>query len=500
MSGSPPIDGQEHNHPWNINRGIYLGNRVYDQLTSGCPDSPRSPGYNAPGFFNEYCGPRHLLTIGPNGSGKTRRLLVPNLYRLTDWSTLVIDLKGELAVWTAQHRVDKGSKVITFDPFGVIERRYPELVIKLPCLKSIGLNPIAILDPKSDDFPDDAKAIGEALIKAESKDEAYWSKSAQALISGLVMVLAVTHHIDGDPKNLGDLRKIIGLPPNELGSYIKGRIKSYGSEYPAIAAKLCRFAEINPETRELMSILSTAVTHTDWLDSVPMTRNSIGNNINFTDMKKHPVTVYLVLPPRYLVSHATWLRLMITTILMPLIRSTSEGVPVLLMLDEFAQLGRLEVIERNMALLRGYGIKLWAILQDLSQIKDSYGTRWESFIGNAGVVQSFAPQDVTTREYLAKLSGRRLYWINTTSETTGQHFSNYNISHSTSIQTGVTHVTDHVYLEQDLALMGDGQSVLFEAGQTPRRTWLPDPTKMTNGCQHMLAKADATARRCEVAD
>jgi len=152
----------------------------------------------------------------------------------------------------------------------------------------------------------------------------------------------------------------------------------------------------------------------------------------------------------------------------------------------------------------GYGIKLWAILQDLSQIKDIYGTRWESFIGNAGVVQSFAPQDVTTREYLAKLSGRRLYWFNTTSQTTSQttglQFTNHNLSHSESIQTGVTHVTDHVYLEQHLALMGEGQSVLFEAGKLPRRTWLPDPTEMTNGYQTILARATSTAKKCEVTE
>jgi type IV secretion system protein VirD4 len=68
----------------------------------------------------------------------------------------------------------------------------------------------------------------------------------------------------------------------------------------------------------------------------------------------------------------------------------------------------MQVIENNVALMRGYGLKLWLILQDLAQIQSLYKTRWESFIGNAGVVQSFAPQDVTTRDYLSNLSGQRL--------------------------------------------------------------------------------------------
>lgn len=60
-------------------------------------------------------------------------------------------------------------------------------------------------------------------------------------------------------------------------------------------------------------------------------------------------------------------------------------VPVLLMLDEFAQLGPLLVIENNLAMMRGYGVKLWAVFQDLSQAQAIYKERWESCLGNAGV-------------------------------------------------------------------------------------------------------------------
>src|SRR5207248_2033830 len=132
-----------------------------------------------------------------------------------------------------------------------------------------------------------------------------------------------------------------------------------------------------------------------------------------------PMTVYLILPPRRLGTHSTWLRLMVTAVLQPLMRSVRPApVPVLFMLDEFAQLGPLAIIEKNLAMMREYGIKLWPIFQDLAQAQDIYKTRWESFIGNAGVVQAFAPQDVTTRKYLSDLSGQRLYWLEATSSST----------------------------------------------------------------------------------
>jgi type IV secretion system protein VirD4 len=85
------------------------------------------------------------------------------------------------------------------------------------------------------------------------------------------------------------------------------------------------------------------------------------------------------------------------------------------MLDEFAQLGHMEVIQDNYALLRGFGVKLWTVWQDLNQAKQLYKEQWETFISNAGIVQTFAPQDLTTREYLSKLSGERIIWHSKTS-------------------------------------------------------------------------------------
>ena len=484
---------------WKTNGGIYLGSQVQENILAGDQSiSLLYSKWHRINRFNEYTEPRHLMTIGPNGSGKTRRLLVPNLYRLTNWSTLVIDPKGELAVWTAKYRKDNGSEIFTFDPFGVIESRYPGMVEKLPYLKSQGFNPIAMLNPDIYDFPDDAKAIGEALIKVDGR-ETHWANSAQALVTGLIMGLRMTLEKNDSRNSIAGLREVLGFAPEKLGGFIEDLIADTKNE-PAIAAKLNRFTKIAPDSRELLSILSNAVTQTDWIDSKPIQHALSGSAFDFSVMKRRPVTVYLILPPRYLETHSTWLRLMITAVLTPLIRSTAKGVPVLLMLDEFAQLGRLEVIERNMALMRGYGIKLWAILQDLSQLKDSYERRWESFIGNAGVVQCFAPHDVTTREYLAKMSGKQLYWVWSNSKSKS-FTSNTNWASGTSHsdQNSRTYFRDKIYPEEALAQMSADQSVLFEANCVPRRTLLPDPSKLTDiNVSGILSLADAFAEQYEV--
>lgn len=439
-----------------------------------------------PNLQHRYTSDRQLVSVGPNGSGKTRRLLIPNLVWLTNWSILVIDPKGTLAALTGPYRESKHKgSVIVIDPFGVLEKDYPALVRRHPFLKSAGFNPVAVLDPDSDDFPDDAKALAEALIRVEDRDHPHWERSAQDLVAGLVMCDRIEN---GKKSSLVAVRDWVGAEAEALAAEVKNHLLPLArGPYDAIVPKLSRFTKISGENRELFSILSTAQTQTGWLDSLPIQRDLSKGAPDFGEMKQRPMTIYLILPPRYLATHSTWLRLMVTAVLRPLIRSVRPArVPVLLMLDEFAQLGHLPMIENNLALMREYGLKLWVLFQDLAQAEDIYKKRWESFIGNAGVVQAFAPQDKTTRNYLSELSGQRLYWLQSgsqnTSTTMGPQFSS-----TTGAQTAWQNMQGPVYWPQGLASMKDGQAILFARGRSPR-AWLPDPSEIP-AIQSVLARA-----------
>jgi type IV secretion system protein VirD4 len=168
---------------------------------------------------------------------------------------------------------------------------------------------------------------------------------------------------------------------------------------------------------------------------------------------------------------------------------------VLFMLDEFAQLGRLEVIERNMALLRGYGVKLWTILQDLSQLQDNYEKRWESFVSNSGIKQLFAPQDLTTVKYFSELSGLRNYKQTIRSTNTGQNMGGPHASMSAGQAENEQYVQGPIYWPQNLMQMSEGQAVLFShrvRQGPPPRAWFPDPSEMPL-TRPILAAAEAAA-------
>ena len=107
-----------------------------------------------------------------------------------------------------------------------------------------------------------------------------------------------------------------------------------------------------------------------------------------------------------------------------LFRSTAPlRTPALFLLDEFAALGRLEAVERAMGLMAGYGLQLWPILQDLSQLRALYGPRANTFVANAGVLQTFGVNDYETAKALSQLMGQMTMSYTTTSHGSDDDYS-----------------------------------------------------------------------------
>jgi type IV secretion system protein VirD4 len=397
-------------------------------------------------------------------------LLLTNLERLVDWSVLVVDVKGELCAMTEAHRA-RHSRIIKLNPFDALR------------LGSYRFNPVAALDPQSEEFADDALGLAEAMIRVDGK-EPHWAQSAQDLVAALIMYSRLTDKRGG---SLRHVRAELGKPVEEFAGVVaEMMVAGEKSDWPELTIKAARFASIEPENRELNSILSTALTQTRWLDSRPVKRDldgraaegaREGKEFNFACMKEQPITVYLILPARRLGTHSTWLRLMIAAVLEPLMKDTRKAaVPVLFMLDEFSQLGHLPVIENNMAMMRGYGLKLWAVVQDLAQLKQIYGERWESFTSNAGVLQSFAPQDVVTSEYLSQLSGqapRSQLSFGVTRTPGGKELASEN--------TGISQAFVPRLLPQELRNMDEGFSVVYShRTKGPVQTYFPDPSRLAH--------------------
>ena len=103
-------------------------------------------------------------------------------------------------------------------------------------------------------------------------------------------------------------------------------------------------------------------------------------------------------------THTVWLRLVVVSALRALYRP--GGLRTLFLIDEMPALGHLGPLEDAFGLVRGYKVQIAGICQDLAQLKALYNERWESFLANAGVVQGFAPNDLTTADWMSRRAGQ----------------------------------------------------------------------------------------------
>lgn len=349
---------------------------------------------------------RHVVTVAGSRAGKSSTVLVPNLLRYPG-SALVLDPKGELARATAQAREAMGQKVYILDPFGETGR------------PSARHNPFDELkESKREHVTADVALLADALIISQDKDP-HWTDSAKNLIRGLTLHLLST----GEKASIRELRRLMNADPAELDETLKAmrRSPAYDGAVANVGAAFLGKALAGGE--ELASILSTAQEQTTPLDDVRTITDA--SDFRLRDLKERKVTIYLVLPGMRMGTHFRWLRVVIQQALAAMELSNAKPeYPVLFLLEEFPTLGYMRSIETAAGFVAGFGVKLWTVLQDFSQLKTQYEKSWETFLGNAGVIQAFGNVDLTTTEYLSKRLGNL-----TVVETQHVHVSGASMAH-----------------------------------------------------------------------
>ncbi|MEW6253549.1 MAG: type IV secretory system conjugative DNA transfer family protein, partial [Planctomycetota bacterium] len=376
-------------------------------------------GRAAGGWLMRYDGPGHLLTFAPTRSGKGVGVVLPNLL-LAERAVLCVDPKGENARIAARARARFGP-VHVLDPFGVSGQ------------PTAAYNPLAALDPFSLDLAEDAAFIAEALVydPPEQVSEAHWNEEAKALIAGIILHVAT--HPPPEGATLAAVRDLLTAAPARLTATLRAMQAS-----PAADGLVARAANrhLGKADREATGVLSAAQRHTHFLDSRRVTDSLARADFSFEDLRDQRATVFLVLPPERLGTHARWLRLLVAQALHALAQSRPSGgprppEPILFLLDEFAALGRLEPLAQAYGLMAGYGVQLWAILQDLHQLKALYGERHGTFLANAAVTQVFNVADFDTAQWVSRTLG-------VTTETFIAQGTTSNTGSSSSMQGGST--------------------------------------------------------------
>ncbi len=358
---------------------------------------------------------KHMVTIAGPGAGKSTAALIPNLC-LHEGSLLAVDVKGELSQITWARRC-YGLEQDTYavDPYHLVGKG-----------GSDSYNPFDEMASVAKEDPDRAVSyaakIAEALVKPMSEKESYWDNAGKTFIRGLI--LYIFSQEDEKRRNLLRLRELVMrgdtegyeqaveaqiIKRDELNAfdYLLEKMAAskegpYGDAITSAAGSILMMGE-----GQKGSVITTAQEHTAFLDTPEIRKVCEKSDFLLEDFKRKRISVYLILPINELKgAQGRWLRMFILLFIDMMVRvEQAPNPPVLLAIDEFPNLGRLDGIELVAPVMRSYGVRLWAVGQDISQFQAVYPDVWTGFIGGAEAVQFMGVNHPATVDFLVERLG-----------------------------------------------------------------------------------------------
>ncbi|WGJ14554.1 conjugal transfer protein TraG [Methylocapsa sp. D3K7] len=335
-------------------------------------------------------GPEHVLCFAPTRSGKGVGLVIPTLLTWRG-SIIVHDIKGENWTLTAGWRSQFG-RVLLFDPTNPDSSPY---------------NPLLEVR-RGDTEVRDVQNVADILVDPEGALERrnHWEKTSHSLLVG-----AILHVLYAEPdKTLAGVANFLSDPKNPIETTLRAMMTTphLGDKPHPVVASAAREL-LNKSENERSGVLSTAMSFLGlYRDPVvaKVTRRCdwrIGDLVD--DVR--PVALYFVVPPSDISRTKPLIRLILNQIgrrLTEELNAKSRRHRVLLMLDEFPALGRLDFFESALAFMAGYGLKSFLIAQSLNQIEKAYGAN-NAILDNCHVRVAFATNDERTAKRVSDALG-----------------------------------------------------------------------------------------------
>ena len=404
-------------------------------------------------------GQSHVLVFAPTRSGKGAGVVIPTLLTWPH-SVIVHDLKGENWAITAGWRKRAGHICLKFDPTDATG-------------SSVKYNPLEQVRIRTDHEAEDVQNIVHMIVDPDGKGlHDHWVKTGAALLTGTIL-----HILYAEPNRT--LRGVAGLlsdPGVTMQESIERMLKTEHDPsgamgwrdyrgnptrtHPIVAESMREL--LNKSENERSGVFSTAMSFLSLYRDPVVAANTERSEFRIGDLMNHrqPVSLYLVVP----LASRDRLRPLIRLILNQIVRTLTTTMtyrdgravanykhPLLLMLDEFPVLGRLEVFAEALSLIAGYGLRACLIAQDLSQIHAAYGHD-ESITSNCNTRVAFTPNRIETARWISAMAG----------ETTVRH------SHRTVTNTGATmsepEIARSMMTPDEVMRMSENEGLIFTSG------------------------------------
>jgi type IV secretion system protein VirD4 len=348
------------------------------------------------GDYLRHDGPEHVLAFAPTRSGKGVGLVVPTLLSWTG-SAVIHDIKGENWDLTSGWRSKLGP-CIRFDPTDAGSPRYNPLM-------EVRRGPNEVRD---------AQNIADILVDPEGSLErrSHWEKTGHALLVGVILHVLYAE----EDKTLAGCASFLSDPSRPFKETLSRMLntKHLAGEdgkrtvHPVVAQAAREL--LNKAENERSGVLSTALSFLSLYRDPVVAEVTSASDWQISDLVdgKRPISLYLAVPPSDLSRTKPLMRLVLNQIG----RRLTETLPdtkrrkVLLMLDEFPALGRLDFFESALAFMAGYGVRAFLIAQSLNQIEKAYGPN-NAILDNCHVRVAFATNDERTAKRISEALGTK---------------------------------------------------------------------------------------------
>lgn len=336
-------------------------------------------------------GPEHVLCFAPTRSGKGVGLVVPTLLTWPG-SAIIHDIKGENWGLTAGFR-SKHGRVLLFDPTDPASSAY---------------NPLLEVR-RGDKEVRDVQNIADILVDPEGALDKrnHWEKTSHSLLVGAILHVL---YAESD-KTLAGVANFLSDPKRPVEATLRAMMSTphlgEAGVHPVIASSAREL--LNKSDNERSGVLSTAMSFLGLYRDPVVAKVTARCDWRIADLVEgeRPVSLYLVVPPSDINRTKPLIRLLLNQVgrrLTEDLKTSANRHRLLLMLDEFPALGRLDFFESALAFMAGYGIKSFLIAQSLNQIEKAYGAN-NSVLDNCHVRVAFATNDERTAKRVSDALG-----------------------------------------------------------------------------------------------
>ena len=410
------------------------------------------------GKWISLAGELFAMVAAPTRSGKGVGIVIPNLL---NWpgSAVVLDVKFENYEITSGFRKEHGQHVYLFNP---APRDY----------KTHRYNPLGYISRDENHRIDDIQKIANFLIPTPRGSDPMWSSEARDLFFGIVLFLLDSPEL---PVTLGEVLRQL-KSEKETAEYFGEEIQNKRDTLaPACIASLSNF--VNKPAKERSGVKSTLTSALNLWSNPLIDAATSENDFDLRELRTKPMTIYIGVTPDNLARLAPIVNMFIQQLIdlntqeLPAKFDKKGNVlsgnprykyPAMLLLDEFTAIGRLEILEKAIAFIAGYGLRMVTIIQSPSQLRSVYGPDVaETFQKNHAANVLFRPEKMKEAEEIANELGFKT--VSQTTVTTPRGFGSGSGTKSKS------EVKRQLLLPQEVRDLGDDESIVITSGIPPIR-------------------------------